>query len=921
LAAAVPPADQILLLGPPYKVPKDSTLQSDEILNSLRLGDAEDDPIPEEEATTSTAATTGGATADATTTTTTTTATTDPTIMAVTAAATSSSSSPCRKILATTERSGARRLFLFSKQALSENAPDPPPCRLEPMELKLPTMEDVHSEPSPVLNIDSHSSSNNPMHAGMSHHHHHQRPPLHQALAAYERQFMLYLSQGRLLADGSDLRLAACRTCVQEQAIMAKALRAAVSNLSDIALTATRTRADFTDAFTSKTVAHAALLQRFDSTILPGLAAIPLHPALVSLARASGRVFETLLDTVPVEKERQWANQCQGSHLRLLALFGELDTAFSQLGTRASREEEARRDRLAEDEIQALWQEVETTAKQIRSRQAQRANRLATDHCDVVRFIMDALHSCDQDDDLYAGGAAQAAFGPLGEKSKSSKDIVPAMLTDDATLKELMQRIAHAKSNAMKRMKVRLREVSRAQSSIQRVLTSVGVLRDALAQQTENMSHLETVVQLPTAYRHFLSELRRRRAYGQAVTSTAQAMMERLATMRADELKARERFLCGPGRHLMPAFYDIFAPTLATPPPLFTPQMPAMVELDTLPNVDSPAPGEEGESQLVLGDNNIATTAEEAAVTEMQGVQAAVVEQGGGVSSASSLTSASQYPSSTGAVVATSTTRAAAAAVVDQDAMSTTPATASHQQTGATVTFAVAGEEQSAVSQQQEQQQQQRDRQEQQQQQDQLIVSADEHDDLILDQAGGGGAAVDAQVKTLAYENAVLRQALEGLGGKAPRVYVEEARAKGTAAASQSAHKITADDSAEVAALRKELAEAKAKAHAATDALKASVTMSDKISHSSFTVGDVGLFMPTGRGSGGKRTYLAFHTNCPHRYLSTDCIKGTPDFVLGRIVYQEELVAGEVGTAANPYGLHVGTKFWVLTVEVLSSHV
>jgi hypothetical protein len=97
--------------------------------------------------------------------------------------------------------------------------------------------------------------------------------------------------------------------------------------------------------------------------------------------------------------------------------------------------------------------------------------------------------------------------------------------------------------------------------------------------------------------------------------------------------------------------------------------------------------------------------------------------------------------------------------------------------------------------------------------------------------------------------------------------------------------------------------------------------LSDKISHSNFEVGDVGLFMPTGRGSGGKRTYLAFHTNCPHRYLSTDCIKGTPDFVLGRLVYQEELVAGEVGTDANPYGLHIGTKFWVLTVEVLKFQI
>ena len=43
LAAAVPSNDQILLLGPPYKVPKDNTLQSLEIISSLRLGDKEDE--------------------------------------------------------------------------------------------------------------------------------------------------------------------------------------------------------------------------------------------------------------------------------------------------------------------------------------------------------------------------------------------------------------------------------------------------------------------------------------------------------------------------------------------------------------------------------------------------------------------------------------------------------------------------------------------------------------------------------------------------------------------------------------------------------------------------------------------------------------------------------------------------------------
>mmetsp|Transcript_133465 Transcript_133465/g.198387 ORF Transcript_133465/g.198387 Transcript_133465/m.198387 type:complete len:815 (+) Transcript_133465:73-2517(+) len=769
LAAAVPAQDQILLLGPPYKVPKDNTLQSEEILNSLRLGDKEDDPSTEDA---------------------------DP----------QQSKPQHRSILTTTERSGARRLFLFSKQSLSENAPDPPACDLGPLDVTLP------SEPpgSSPLNMTQSAIASQ---------------PLHQALSAYERQFMLYLCQGRVLADAADMRFQACQQCVREQAVMARALRAAVSNHADHFNGAARTRTEFSALFQSKTANHSSLLQRFDS-ILTGLGAIPLHSALVTIARGSGRIMETLLDTVPVERERAWAQQCQKSHERLLALFSELDDAFAKLGSTNSREEDTRQDLLAEQHIQELSDEVQDVAQKIRDQQAKRLEKLTTDHGQVVKTIMDAVNA---EAEEGKEDEVQKAFTPLRQISNDSKDIVPEMEADDKVIKELMKKVADAKTEAMKRMKVRLREVSVAQSSIQRVLQSVSVLKSALSQQCDNMIHLEHVAELATAYRDFKTELRRRRAYGQAVTSNTTAMMDRLAVMRTDEVKARERFLRGPGRHLMPPFFEIFVPTLATPPPLFTPQLPALVELDTLPDI---------------GTDNVEDTV-------MQGGVDA-----GGVSSASSLTAESHH--------------------VQQEAGTAeeTMATASAQQ------------------------------------QDQLIVSADENsgnDDVIMNPAVG---ADDAERKTLAYENAILRQQLERMGGKAPKAYVEEAQAKD-------------DGSKEVVALRKELEMVKTQAKSAQDALisakKENPKQSDKISHSSFEIGDVGLFMPTGRGSGGKRTYLAFHTNCPHRYLSTDNINGNPDFVLGRIVYQEELVAGEVGTDANPYGLHVGTKFWVLTVEVLKS--
>jgi len=857
LAAAVPPSDQILLIGPPYKVPKDSTFQSDAVLNSLRLGDAEDDPILEEPTAT------GAATA-------------------------SSEQQPdqeqqqrqhqqrSRTILSTTERTGARRLFLFSKRALTQDAPDPAPCILEPTDVALPQEP---PGPSPL--------SLQPNAAALA-----QSSPLHQALAAYERQFMLYLSQGRVLADAADMRLSACTGCVKEQAVMSRALRAAVSNMSDHYNNAARTRAEFTAEFQSKSAQHSNLLQGFES-LLQSLANIQLHPALVNVARSSGRTMETLIDTVPVDRERSWVRQCQAGHQRLLALFGELDAAFTELGTPASREEEARLDREVEQEVENLWAEVDGTAKSVRDLQSSRLERLTSDHTKVVQIVVKAMNSGNDDE-------VQAAFTPLRELSDFSKNVIPKMVEDDNRLKQLMERVADAKTRGMKRSKVRLRNVSIAQSSIQRALSHVGVLRDALAQQSENMVHLEHVAELPASYREFLSEIRRRRAFGQAISSTSTAMMERLAVIRDDEVKNREKFLRGPGRHLMPAFYEIFAPTLALPPPLFTPQLPSTVEVDALPDV--------GPSD----DSRSATPAD----AVMQGTSTAnvgVVPGDHGVSSASSLT-AESHPQ---------TGHRAGASVEDGGV---------HE---ASMADAPGASDTENKNRQQDQQQQQ--------EQDQLIVSASEQsgNDLILDDPAAGAAA-DAEAKALAYENAVLRQALERLGGKPPRTYVLEARARDTAAGKT--------DEAEIAALRKELLAAKADAKAAKEAFQAqqdtaktaavaaaavaattspsssgddvdkdSNVLSDKISHSSFKVGDVGLFMPTGRGSGGKRTYLAFHTQCPYRFLNTDNIKGTPDFVLGRIVYQEELVAGELGTDANPYGLPVGTSFWVLTVEILTS--
>jgi hypothetical protein len=304
--------------------------------------------------------------------------------------------------------------------------------------------------------------------------------------------------------------------------------------------------------------------------------------------------------------------------------------------------------------------------------------------------------------------------------------------------------------------------------------------------------------------------------------------------MRADEVKLRETFLRGPGKHLMPAFYEIFVPTLATSPAVFSPQLPDMLEFHTLPNVGSQSTK-----------YNLSSTA-------------------------------------SGSTLMTSQAK--------EMELSINPQLKSN-----------AGKKDESA-----------------------LVSADENSgsyDVMMQTMSQGENAPrrkdeKAERDTLKYENAVLRQKLEQAGVKVPPYIGSNTTTTIHPDENDSMDKNHKEKDMKISFLEAELEKLRNELEAAR-VHESTQQHSDKISHTSFEVGDIGLFMPTGRGRGGKRIYLAFHSSCPHRYLSPDCIDGSPDFVLGRIVYQEEFVAGALNTTRNPFGLHVGTKFWVLTVEVV----
>jgi hypothetical protein len=778
LAAVLPVNDQIILLGPPYKVPKDSVLRNNETISALRLGDEEDELIQSG-----------------------------------------------RHSLEPSERTGSKRMFLFSKRALANDAPEPPICTLDPAPgpLPMPTQSDIPPPPPPPSDAVE--------------------TPLRNALEVYVRQLMLDVAKGRVYADGADLRLAACRKCLSEMVAIVHALRAAVSNLSDHRAGAVRQRTQFSSDYVDAASFYTDLLQKFELRTREcyvddtdafcdeneSLGSVPLHPSLVAAARSSGRIMETLLDTVPLDREKAWANKCQTAHERLAASAEDLEVAFgTAVGTSTAWNEEAQEDLAAEEVIKMLISEVEDAGNRIRTSQSEKNDVLASNQTEATRIVSTAVRNESKE------GRAESAFSSLEEMAKSSSSILMTMESDDKILSQLSQRVADAKTAAMKRMKSRLRHISVAQSEIARVTSSVSVLQHALAQLKTDIGHLEHVVELPSSYQSFLTEIKRRRSYCNAFKSIFDATVERLSLMRADDVKLRETFLRGPGKHLMPAFYEIFVPTLATSPAVFSPQLPDMLEFQTLPNVGSQS------TQSNLSSTESGSTLMTSQAKEME--------------------------------------------------LSINPQLKSNVDT----------KDQS------------------------VLVSADENSgsyDVMMQTMSQGDNISrrkdeKAERATLKYENAVLRQKLEQAGVKVPPYIDSNTTTTIYPDENDSMDQKHKEQDIKISSLEAELERVRMELEAAR-VHESTQQRSDKISHTSFEVGDIGLFMPTGRGRGGKRIYLAFHSSCPHRYLSPDCIDGSPDFVLGRIVYQEEFVAGALNTTRNPFGLHVGTKFWVLTVEVV----
>lgn len=131
--------------------------------------------------------------------------------------------------------------------------------------------------------------------------------PLLRALAEYESHFQLQVSQSDVLQRGALANIQNSEQCAQELCVQAEAIGAAISNLDLFKTSMMKHFAPFWDDFHAASERHARLLKGFEE-YLARLSTVKLHAALTSPER------QTLIDCVPVDKEREWAIQCQQSH-------------------------------------------------------------------------------------------------------------------------------------------------------------------------------------------------------------------------------------------------------------------------------------------------------------------------------------------------------------------------------------------------------------------------------------------------------------------------------------------------------------------------------------------------------------------------------------------------------------------------------
>ncbi|KAL4144502.1 hypothetical protein PRNP1_013631 [Phytophthora ramorum] len=808
-----------------------------------------------------------------------------------------------------------KEVFLYDRRLLSQEAAAPPStaATLAPVHVPLPSEPVASSEGSRMLSESSH--------------------PMMRALVEYEGYFQLQVSQSEALESGTRMNLSASERGTQELQVQERAIAAAVANLDLFKTSMMKHFAPFWADFQATSDKHERLLSQFDS-YLEALGTVQLHPALTT------NEMKTLYDCIPVEKEREWAAQCEQSHTHVRGQVLKLQQVHDEICKEVTDMMDTHADACRE------YKEASAELEQMKALRTKQLNITSTLR-DNLQYVLSSIEEtstiASASNPMQASTNALDVCRRIDELYQGQQNMIPGAQRLVEDIVAHVNKIAAKKATTFARVHSTLRQISISQSKIRDFENSLAVFREALAAQKKHFYELEHLDKLPESYAACLKEISRRLKYGRMFSDRIQSMAEELAQLREDEVQHREEFLRSYGQHLP---RDFVAGLAEKPSHCEFRMRPFDQSLPLIDDEDSQDfdPFEEKEhppsDEFVDSEdhgsfsgsaNNVDLLKEHCNELEARVAELTVeLEQskknlyydGSGSDSISrsdlSKTSAREGGSSCEfplvlALAATaggmtSSSEADRSNLLDRE-LATVKRNIGADNTDATIAKLESENQQFLLNAAAfEEEIQERSKREKQLKENQFKLQQ-----TIKDLSSSVRSQRTSLAKLLKLlQVPVTSQSVEhedvgafvGANFDAVEIRVKE---------------LLASAESEMM-LQSELEQRRSEFRLVES--EQDVSDSFKISFRSFSVNDLALFLPTSApGSDAQRVYLAFHLGCPHRFLSEESISSFsndgqryPDYVVGRIVLIDEQTATE---GNNPYALHLGTTFYVLTVASL----
>lgn len=290
----------------------------------------------------------------------------------------------------------------------------------------------------------------------------------------------------------------------------------------------------------------------------------PPSPSRTQLAPSTiPPIRRNLLDCVPAERIRRWAQDCARSHDAFNAKVADLAAMFHAL--HATTEELFMTG--PDVDIAALEEELERAQGKL-AEQAAVIQCLDKDLNTVGRLVEETvgdLASNRGGTGSVGGGAldACAALDPMNELHvKSHLPAVDAVDREMAALHWHCAQCKHAMGACVHRQ---LQSISALQSQIHQTRNKQAGFKEWGKRQEQKFRELRIARRIPRVYRACLAEVARRAAFQEMYAAQAGKLAERMARHRERETRRREQFTKSHERYLPPEV--VAGLGLCAPPP------------------------------------------------------------------------------------------------------------------------------------------------------------------------------------------------------------------------------------------------------------------------------------------------------------------------------------------------------------------